>query len=80
MTIRLAVRRFPCDMPLCGRRTFVEQVSGLTFRYGRRSVLQQSTLEANGRVLAGRTGTRLARMLCCPVSPNTLLNLLWADA
>lgn len=74
MTICLTVRRFRCDSPDCGRRTFAEQVEGLTFRYGRRSTLQEAMLEAVGRVLAGRAGARLARMLHCPVSPNTLLS------
>ncbi|WP_240509406.1 ISL3 family transposase [Streptomyces agglomeratus] len=76
VAIRLTVRRFRCDMAPCGRRSFAEQVDGLTFRYGRRSVLQRAMLEAIARFLAGRAGARLTRMLCVSVSPNTLLNLL----
>ncbi|WP_446750725.1 transposase family protein [Streptomyces sp. WZ-12] len=30
VTVRLRVRRFFCDRPSCSRRTFVEQVGGLT--------------------------------------------------
>ncbi|WP_243740561.1 ISL3 family transposase [Streptomyces sp. 8K308] len=71
--IRLAVRRFRCEASACPRRTFAEQVTGLTFRYGRRSQLQETMLVAIGRVLAGRAGARLADMLHCTVSPNTLL-------
>ncbi|MFI1855085.1 ISL3 family transposase [Streptomyces sp. NPDC020480] len=73
-TINLSVRRFRCEQPSCPRRTFVEQVDGLTFRHGRRSQLQQSMLISIGRCLAGRAGARLAALLHCTVSPNTLLN------
>ncbi|MFD3556871.1 ISL3 family transposase [Streptomyces goshikiensis] len=73
VTIALTVRRFRCDAAHCPRRTFAEQVEGLTFRYGRRSQLQQTALEAIGCLLAGRAGARLADMLHSPVSPNTLL-------
>ncbi|MFE5681527.1 transposase family protein, partial [Streptomyces erythrochromogenes] len=31
--IELSVRRLFCDSPRCGRRTFAEQVDGLTKRY-----------------------------------------------
>src|SRR5258706_2161306 len=40
-TIELTVRRFFCDNPLCARKTFVEQVSGLTTRHGRRTAPAQ---------------------------------------
>ncbi|MFF4550772.1 transposase family protein [Streptomyces sp. NPDC001435] len=73
-TIHLTVRRFRCEVPSCPRRTFVEQVDGLTFRHGRRSQLQQAMLTAIRRFLARRAGARLAAMLRCTVSPNTLLS------
>ncbi|MEV6318827.1 hypothetical protein [Streptomyces sp. NPDC051776] len=75
MAICLTVRRFRCQVPSCQRRTFAEQVEGLTFRYGRRSQLQQTKLVAIARCLARRAWARLARMLHCRVSPNTLLNV-----
>ncbi|MFE6691763.1 ISL3 family transposase [Streptomyces sp. NPDC057743] len=78
VTICLTVRRFRCEVPSCARRTFAEQVEGLTFRYGRRSQLQQTMLVAIGRLLAGRAGARLAGMLHCTVSPNTLLHRIRA--
>lgn len=74
MTICLTVRRFRCEVLACIRPTFAEQIEGLTFRYGRRSQLQQRMLVAIGRVLAGRAGACLADMLHCTVSPNTLLS------
>jgi len=39
--IGLSVRRLFCDSPGCGRRTFAEQVEGLTVRFQRRSPLLQ---------------------------------------
>ncbi|WP_079249561.1 transposase family protein [Streptomyces sp. IMTB 2501] len=76
-TIRLTVRRFRCEQSSCPRRTFVERVDGLTFRHGRhgrRSQLQQAMLISIARCLAGRAGVRLAALLHCTISPNTLLN------
>ncbi|MEV0185786.1 transposase family protein [Streptomyces sp. NPDC050625] len=35
VVVKLEVRRFFCDAADCGRRTFVEQVEGLTTRYAR---------------------------------------------
>ncbi|MFI1259136.1 transposase family protein [Streptomyces netropsis] len=78
VVLLLAVRRFRCGTASCPRKTFVEQVPGLTFRYGRRSVLLRETLETIGLALAGRAGARLAKALKCTVSPNTLLNLVRA--
>ncbi|MEU8548983.1 ISL3 family transposase [Streptomyces roseoverticillatus] len=78
VVIHLTVRRFRCDTASCPRRTFAEQVPGLTFRYGRRSVQLRETLQTIGLALAGRAGACLARSLNCAVSPNTLLNLVRA--
>jgi transposase len=61
-------------VPSCPRRTFAEQVEGLTVRYERRSQLQQAMLAVIGRFLTGRAEARLAAMLHCKVSPNTLLS------
>ncbi|MDJ0465975.1 transposase family protein [Streptomyces sp. H27-C3] len=35
VVVELTVRRLFCDQDSCPRRTFVEQVDGLTVRYGR---------------------------------------------
>ncbi|WP_443333126.1 ISL3 family transposase [Streptomyces sp. CB02058] len=76
--IRLTVRRLYCDNTRCGRRTFVEQVAGLTFRYGRRTPAARRVLEAVAVALAGRAGARLAVSLHDAVSRTTLLRLLMA--
>lgn len=73
-TIPRAVRRFRCELLSCPRRTFVEQVDGLTFRHGRRSQLRQDVFTAIERFLAGRAALRLAAMLHYRVSLNTLIN------
>jgi transposase len=76
--IRLRVRRFFCDSEGCGRRTFVEQVAGLTTRYARCTVLLRGMLESIGLALAGRAGSRLATRLGVPASRNTLLRVIRA--
>ncbi|WP_052434854.1 ISL3 family transposase [Streptacidiphilus melanogenes] len=76
LVIMLVVRRFRCDTGGCPRRTFAEQVEGLTFRYGRRTVLQRRLLERVALALAGRAGSRLAEHLSCHASTNTLLKLI----
>ncbi len=76
--IRLVVRRFRCVEASCGRATFVEQVSGLTFRHGRRSSGTQALLRAIAQQLAGRAGARLTERLCVAASRSTLLRLIRA--
>ncbi|HUO40635.1 MAG TPA: hypothetical protein VMU34_23570 [Mycobacterium sp.] len=60
------------------RATFVEQVDGLTRRYGRRSHLLGTMLAAIGLALAGRAGARLADRLGLGASRDTLLRLVRA--
>ncbi|MFI8952576.1 ISL3 family transposase [Streptomyces sp. NPDC053750] len=71
--IRLSVRRLFCDAPGCGRRTFAEQVEGLTVRYQRRSPLLQHLVETAGVLLAGRGGARLLQILKAPLSRTSVL-------
>lgn len=54
VALQLRVRRFRCGNTICPRRTFVEQISGLTRRYGQRTERLRSTLAALGLALAGR--------------------------
>ncbi|MFF2206009.1 ISL3 family transposase [Streptomyces sp. NPDC058145] len=78
VAIDLSVRRLFCDVASCARRTFVEQVEGLTIRYGRRTVVLATLIQAIALALAGRAGARLAAMLHIVVSRMTLLNVLMA--
>ncbi|WP_371637690.1 ISL3 family transposase [Streptomyces zaomyceticus] len=74
----LRVRRFLCPVISCGRRTFAEQLPGLTRRYGRRTERLRSTLAAVGLALAGRAGARMARVFGVSVSRSTVLRLVEA--
>lgn len=78
VVIDLCVRRLFCDTAHCARRTFTEQVAGLTVRYGRRTTALAETVQAIALALAGRAGARLAVVLRVPVSRTTLLNVVMA--
>ncbi len=78
LVVRLRVRRWFCDQPSCGVRTFAEQVEGVTVRHGRRTPLLRAMLEGIAVALAGRAGARLAAKIHAPVGRSTLLRLLAA--
>lgn len=67
VVIDLAVRRFRCPAAECGRRTFVEQVDGLTERFARSTSSLRRTLEKIALALAGHPAARLTR---APVDPS----------
>jgi hypothetical protein len=83
VVVRLRVRRYFCDRKKCSRKTFVEQVPGLSERHRRSSTglagwLRSIAVELGGRpaarlcqrhrVAAGRT--RLVRLLTAPSVPD----------
>jgi transposase len=72
----LTVRRFFCVNAVCGMRTFVEQVTGLTRRRARRSEPLRTMLTSIGLALAGRAGVRLAAKVGVRTSRNSLLRLV----
>ncbi|MCX4672444.1 hypothetical protein OG453_38315 [Streptomyces sp. NBC_01381] len=76
VVLQLRVRRFTCPNTACSRRTFVEQIAGLTRRHSRRTERLRSTLAAVGLALAGRAGARLAFALGISVSRSTVLRLV----
>jgi transposase len=76
--IRLRVRRFLCRAAGCGRRTFVEQIPGLTTPHARYSPPLRAALTAVAVAMAGRAGSRLATTLGMPAGRDTLLGLLRA--
>jgi transposase len=73
---RLRVRRFRCPDRVCPRRTFVEQIPGLTRKHGQRTERLRSTLASVGLALAGRAGARLSPVLGVSVSRSTVLRLV----
>ena len=76
VVIELGVRRFFCDHPDCPKRTFAEQIPGLTSRYARRSPGLGRMLAAVGLALAGRAGARLAAGLGLLTGRSTLLRMI----
>nr|WP_245666205.1 transposase family protein [Micromonospora sediminicola] len=74
--VALTVRRFTCVNTECRRRTFVEQVPGLTRRHARHTVVAAGDLEAVAVALGGRPGSRLAQRLAVSVSRSTLIRMI----
>ncbi|MEU5431690.1 ISL3 family transposase [Streptomyces olivoreticuli] len=72
----LRVRRFTCGNASCDRWTFVEQVLGLTRRFGRWTERLRSTLAEVGLALAGRAGARMAAVFGVSVSRSTVLRMV----
>lgn len=92
VVVRFRVRRYFCDRKWCSRRTFVEQVPGLTERHRRSSTgltewLRSITVELGGcpaarlcrrlRLAAGRT--RLLRLLTAPPVQSRAPRVLGVD-
>ncbi|PJN32321.1 hypothetical protein CG747_43390 [Streptomyces sp. CB02959] len=80
LKVRLRVRRFFCDRSSCKRKTFVEQVSGLSERCRRFSIGTKQWLYAVAVELGGRAGERLCRQLRLSAGRSKLLGLLEAPA
>ncbi|MFE7312848.1 transposase family protein [Streptomyces sp. NPDC057555] len=78
VVVRLTVRRFFCDGKSCPRKTFAEQIDGLTKRYRRSSVALKSWLKTIAEQLGGRAGERLCRQLRLTAGRTRLLGLLEA--
>jgi transposase len=78
VAIVLAARRFFCPDPGCPRKTFAEQIDGLTTRYARKTPLLAGMLGSIAVALAGRAGLRLAAALGVPASRQVLLRLVMA--
>lgn len=74
--IDLSVRRLYCENPACAKKTFAEQVPGLTVRYQRRTPQLQRLVEDIGVMLAGRGGSRMLRTLNIRLSRCTVLSQL----
>jgi transposase len=75
VAIMLAVRRFFCAAPDYRRKTFAEQVDGLTSGYARKTPLLAGVLGRIAVALAGRARSRLASGLWVPASRQVMLQL-----
>ncbi|MFF4121113.1 ISL3 family transposase [Streptomyces sp. NPDC001714] len=78
--VRLRVRRYFCDRKNCSRKTFVEQVPGLSERRRRSSTGLTSSLRSIAIELGGRPAARLCRRLRMTAGRTRLLRLLKAPA
>ncbi len=74
--VRVHVRKFFCDNPVCPRRIFAERLAGVAAAFARRTDRQAHALTAIAVALGGEAGARLAHRLGLPVSPDTLLRLI----
>ncbi|MER6738829.1 transposase family protein [Streptomyces puniciscabiei] len=63
VVVRLRVRRYFCDRKRCSRKTFVEQVPGLSERHRRSSTGPTGWLRSIAIELGGRPAARLRRRL-----------------
>ena len=76
VVICLVVRRFFCLADGCEKKTFAEQVRGLTSPNARRTPAVTAVLGAVALALGGRAGARLSGRLAAAVSRMTLLRLI----
>jgi transposase len=76
--VRLRVRRYFCDQKSCSRKTFVEQVPGLSERRRRSSSGLTCWLRSIAIELGGRPAARLCRRLRLAAGRTRLLRLLTA--
>ncbi len=74
--LRVTVRRFFCDNPMCGRRTFAERLPSLAVQYARRTIRLAAKQRQAGLALGGEAGARLLSQLGMPTSGDTVLRLL----
>jgi transposase len=76
--LHLRVRRFRCVNDGCPRRVFAERVPEVTEPMARRTLRLRAAQQDLGLAMGGEPGSRLARRLAMPLSPDTLLRLIRA--
>jgi zinc-finger of transposase IS204/IS1001/IS1096/IS1165 len=78
--LRLRVRRFRCPNTDCPRRVLAERLPEVTVPMARRTLRLRDVQQDLGLALGGEPGSRLARRLAMPLSPDTVLRLIRAIA
>ncbi|WP_406011732.1 ISL3 family transposase [Streptomyces sp. NBC_00984] len=76
--LHLRVRRFFCGSSDCPKKTFAEQIPGLTFRHGRCTTLLRTIREVIALALGGRAGARLAELRAIGLGKDAMLRLIRA--
>ena len=74
--LRLHVRRFFCDTPVCERQIFTERLPGVATTYGRRTMRLNEWFTHIGFALGGEAGARLLSQLGVTTSGDTVLRYL----
>ena len=74
--VRLHVRRFFCDNPLCPRTTFAERLPDFAPKSARRTKRLAEMQAVIALTFGGEAGARLVSRLQMIVSPDTLLRLV----
>src|SRR5690606_38710561 len=77
VNIQLLGRRFRCRNPACRRRVVAERFPPLVRPHARRTERLENLLTRIGVLLGGEAGARLSQDLHVPVSPDTMLRLLY---
>jgi transposase len=78
--LRIQVRRFRCQNKECRRKTFVEQVPGVTVKRARQTERFAETIRVVGYALGGEAGCRLAKRIGMSVSADTVLRRVTQSA
>ena len=71
--LRLQVRRFFCDTPVCERTTFTERLPTVAPLYARTTTRLRHSQAATGLALGGSAGARQLARQCMPGSRSTVL-------
>src|SRR5919197_61571 len=71
--LRLQVRRFFCDTPVCERTTFTDRLPTVAPLYARTTTRLRHSQAATGLALGGAAGARQLARQCMPGSRSTLL-------
>jgi transposase len=73
LAFRFRMRRFVCSTAQCPRRIFAEPIPGVAKPYARTTLDLTAAHTAIGFAAGGESGSRLAKHLNIPTSPDTLL-------
>ncbi|NOX59054.1 MAG: ISL3 family transposase [Planctomycetes bacterium] len=72
----LLSHKFSCDVSACPRRIFAERLPNVTRAYARNTDRLADTFASIAFACGGEAGSRLARQLGMPISPDTLLRTI----
>ena len=76
MKLRLAVRRFACDVGACPQRIFTERLPSVTVPYARRTNRLTEIVRVLAFAAGGEAGSRVLHRLRIGASGSTLLRLI----